>query len=519
MKVLSAEQLRQADRVTVENRAISSNELMERAGTMIFREIHRLLENRRVPIVIFSGVGNNGGDGLVVGRLLLEEGYDVTVYIVNYSDQRSKDFLVNYDRIKGVSNDWPLLLRGEEDLPEISQETLVIDGIFGTGLNRPIPTWVGELISRINDSGAYILSIDIPSGMFTSQVTPEPTYIIRADRTLTIEAPKLVFYLPQTQEYTGHVSIIGIGLDPEFIANLDPEATLVTSAVAREIYRPRKKNSHKGTYGHSLLIGGSFGKIGSIALATRAALRAGSGLVTAFVPGCGYEILQTLVPEAMVLTDPQEAYLSDINYDLNPDAIGFGVGVGTGKETATAFLGLLERSEAPLVIDADGLNILAAHREYLSKIPPQSILTPHPGELRRLLGTNGNDFEALDAAKEFVGKYELNLILKGSHTITITPTGMYINTTGNPGMATAGSGDVLTGILSALLAQKYPPLETALFGVFIHGLAGDIAAGELGQESVMAGDIADRVGRAILYLVKPPEPQPQKDKPTDQPSK
>lgn len=503
MKIFSAKQLKEADQITLEKQAISSTELMERAATLVYEEIHKRLQGAEIPVKIFCGIGNNGGDGLVVGRLLLEQGYDVTIYVVNYSDQRSKDFLVNYDRVKNMTKKWPVLLKSEADFPEIKVGDFIVDAIFGVGLNRPLISWVANLVRHINSSEAFILAIDIPSGLMADQPTEDKNAIIKAGYTITFQSAKLSFFLPETSGFVGELQIVDIGLYKEYLINTVTTAQLIGRQEAKMLYRPRNKFSHKGTYGHALMVGGSYGKMGSICLAATAALKAGAGMVTVFIPGCGYEILQTALPEAMVITDKDEKILTEIDHGMDPTVIGFGVGVGTDEKTVKAFEGLLKENKKPMVVDADGLNILSRNKHLLKILPEGSILTPHPKELQRLIGEWSNDFEKLEKTRDLVKEYGLILVLKGAYTITVAANDMYINTSGNPGMATAGSGDVLTGIVTSMVCQGYSPLIAAIFGVYLHGRAGDLAAEKLSYEGVIAGDIANHTGAAILDLFEP----------------
>lgn len=502
MNIYDVKDLAEADKVTIERQGITSEDLMERAATLVFQEIHSRLKNNPVPVKIFCGIGNNGGDGLVIGRLLLQEGYNVTIYVVNYTNKRSADFLSNYDQFKNISKTWPTLLKGEDGIPEISPSDFVIDAIFGIGLNRPAEGWVAKLIDHINISGAFILAVDMPSGLFSTKVPAKDDSVIKANFTLTFQAPKLVFFLPQAAEFVGDIIVLEIGLDREFLGKVKAAAQLIDKEEARKMYRPRKKFSHKGSYGHSLIIGGSYGKIGSISLTATAALRTGAGMVSIYAPSCGYEILQTVLPEAMVITDVGEKELQDINFDLEPDVICIGMGAGTADVTVKTYKQFLKKRDQPIVIDADGLNMLAKESELLSMLPKKSVLTPHPKELQRLIGEWKDDFDKLNKAKEFSKKYSAILVLKDAHTITIFGEDIYVNNTGNPGMATAGAGDVLAGIITGLISQKYEPLTAAVLGVYLHGKAGDIAAANLSYEGVLAGDISRFMGAAFLDLFK-----------------
>lgn len=500
MKVFSAEQLKQADRRTLEIQGISSDELMERAAGLVFQEIHQRLQGEKTPVKIFCGVGNNGGDGLVIGRLLIEYGYEVTVYIVNYSDNRSQDFLTNYDRIKKVTSAWPVLLNKSSEVPALEPTDLVVDAIFGIGLNRPLVDWVADIVSSINASGSYVLAVDLPSGMYTDGSILEKEAVIRANFTLTFQAAKLVFFLPETGPYIGHWKVLDIGLDREFLDQLPVTVNLVGKQEAKSLYRPREKFSHKGTYGHALLIGGSYGKMGSICLTARATLRSGAGMTTVFIPECGYNIVQNQLPEAMVISDVSQKFISDVRFDLEPTVICFGVGAGKREETSLAFEDLLNKVKDPMVIDADGLNLLAEKPELLASVPPGSVLTPHPRELERLTGSWKDDFDKLEKTRALAEQHQVLVVLKGAHTMIITDKEIFINTTGNPGMATAGSGDVLAGVITGLISQRYSAFEAAVLGVYLHGKAGDIAAGKLSFQGMIAGDITKHLGAAFLEL-------------------
>lgn len=500
MKILTAEQLSEADKITIQKQNISSEQLMERAAGLVFQEIHKRLDGASIPIKIFCGIGNNGGDGLVIARLLIENGYKVKVYIVNYSDKRTDDFLSNYEQLKEITNDWPESIHEEDEFPKISPGDFVIDAIFGIGLNRPIEGWMGSLVKKINKSGAFVLAIDMPSGLFTDRVPGKDAAVVKAAYTLSFQAPKLVFYLPQTMDYAGDVQILDIGLDREFISETRSSMYLIEGKEAEALYKERKKNSHKGDYGNILIAGGSYGKIGSVLLSATAALKSGTGLCTLYVPKCGYQIIQTALPEAMVLTDENEEMLTDFPKEFDADINCFGMGAGKNSKTAAAMKTFLESSNAPVLIDADGLNILSENIELLELIPENSVLTPHPGELKRLIGEWKDDFEKLEKTKEFSKKYKVVLLIKGAHTFVISDDEIYVNSTGNPGMATAGSGDVLSGVITSLIGQKYNPVGAAVLGVYLHGLSGDIAASELGLESVMAGDIARNIGKACMLL-------------------
>ncbi len=508
MKFFTAEQLYAADKFTIEKQQISSNDLMERAAIQIFNWLHLRMQGAQVKIHLFCGIGNNGGDGMALARHLKEHGYNIEVNVVNYSDKRSKDFLINLDRLK-ERKIWPHFMESDAEFPEIGRDDIIVDAIFGIGLNRTPDKWVADLMQNLNNSGAFILAVDIPSGVFMGKPVENQNAVIRANHVLSFQTPKLTFFLPETGIYSNQWEVLDIGLAPEFLLNTEAEFELLGKNEMLAVYIPREKFSHKGTYGHSLIIGGSYGKIGAVSLAAKACLHAGSGLVTAYVPKCGYLPIQTSLPEVMVITDGDENHISSIEYDILPSVIGIGVGLGVEAETRNAFSKFLEKVKSPLVIDADGLNLLAKNKDLLKKLPSRTVLTPHPKELERLIGTWKDDFDKLKKAKVFSKKYDLILVIKGAHTITIYNNKGYINSTGNPGMATAGSGDALTGIITGLIAQGYDTLKAVLFGVYLHGKAGDIAVGHTGYQALTASELIAAIGKAFIDLFEMPDTEEQ----------
>lgn len=508
MKIFSKEQIYEGDKLTAEKQNISSTDLMERAGTQIFNWMHMRMQGAQVPIHIFCGIGNNGGDGLVLARHLILDGYNVNTYVINCSDKRSKDFLINYDRIKNVTKKWPTLLSCKEDFPEIHQDDIIVDAVFGIGLNRPIDDWVKALFLHFRATKAFTLSIDIPSGLHTDKAVIDEDAVVWGGYTLSFASPKLVFFLPETAKYTVQWEVLDIGLDQDYLYNTITEADLIGKHEVLPMYLPRDKFSHKGQFGHALIVGGSYGKIGAVTLASKATLSVGSGLISVYIPKCGYAVLQSSFPEAMVITDKDEEKITSINFDILPTVIGFGVGVGTDTETINAFEDFLKTNKLPLVIDADGINILSKKKALLKLLPLQTVLTPHPKELERLIGTWKNDFDKLKKVKAFSKKYSVIIVIKGANTITVFQDKLYINTTGNPGLATAGSGDVLTGIITGLISQGYSNLSATIFGVYLHGKSADIAVESFGYQSLIASHVIDYLGEAYIDLFKQPE-QPQ----------
>ncbi len=499
MKILSAAQIRRLDAYTIQHEPIASIDLMERASQTFANWFTERFLDEDQPLLIFCGIGNNGGDGLAVARLLYHRFYDSRLYLCKISNKVSPDFQANLDRLPPREAIPVNIIKKKAPFPEIPENAVIIDAIFGSGLNRPVSGYWGRLLAYLNQRPNVKISIDIPSGLFADRHSQETVF--QADYTFSFELPKLAFLFPENQNYVGKWMIGSIGLHPDFIQKTPTPYYYLDQQMAAGLLRSRKKYDHKGTFGHALLLMGSYGKIGAAVLAARACLRAGVGLLSVHAPKCAYEILQISVPEAMISVDKDSRFLSEIP-PLNPyRAIGVGCGLGQKKKVKKALKALLKKANRPLVLDADALNIIAKSPKLKKRIPPGSILTPHPKDFERLFGQSENDFARNELQRQKARELGVVLILKGANTCIASPRGdAYFNSTGNPGMATAGAGDVLSGIITALLAQAYEPLEAALLGVFLHGLAGDLAALEQGYESLLAGDIIDYLGKAFNFL-------------------
>jgi hydroxyethylthiazole kinase-like uncharacterized protein yjeF len=498
MYILSPQQISQVDTATIKINNSTSVDLMEHAASLCFNWLHERLQGEPVKIHVFCGIGNNGGDGLVMARHLFQHGYNVTSYVVNFSDKRSDEFLINYDRLKELG-EWPVVINGENDFPKVEEEDLVIDAIFGNGLTRKPNGFTKKLIQTINSIGVYILAIDAPSGLFSNDPVSDRDSVLNADHILTFEAPKLSFLLPENDPHVATWDVIDIGLDQNVIKGLQPKMQYITKDEITVIYKPRNKWSHKGSFGHSLILGGSYGKIGAVSLATSAALKIGSGRVTAYLPKCGYNILQIAVPEAMVEVD-DEKVLHYYNIKTQASVIGLGPGMGTSEKTSQGFEKFLSDNQLPLVIDADGINLLSKNPSLLNKLPSDTILTPHPKELERLIGHWENDYAKLEKAVQFSTTHRLILVIKGAHTAVVAGDKIHFNSTGNPALATAGSGDVLTGLITGLMAQNYRPVEAAILGVYLHGSTADLAVSNTAHETFNA-TILEYLNAAILEIV------------------
>ena len=490
MKILNIEQVRQADQYTIQYEPITSVDLMERAATQVFRWIlSRCMEKDSVKI--FCGMGNNGGDGLVLARLLFAQGAMPQVYMVRYAENMSHDCEINYQRLLQETEVQVNDIRSEADFPDFGSNEIIVDAMFGSGLNRRIEGIAAELINDLNRQDAIRIAIDIASGLFADSPSPAAA-IFQPDYTLTFQTPKLAFMMPENDPYVGQLEILDIQLHPQYLLEVETNNFLVNKEIIKPIIHRRTKYSHKGTYGHALLIAGSEGKTGAAILGAKSCLRTGVGLLSVKLPKVAWNPLMAAVPEAMILTDDK---LDRFN------AIGIGPGLGMDEDAQRLVRHLIQDAKVPLVMDADALNILSENKTWLAFLPAKTILTPHPKEFERLFGKTSNSFERLALLREMAVKHNIIIVLKGANTAVAMPNGsIFFNNTGNPGMATAGSGDVLTGMVLSLLAQRYSPEEAAVLGVYLHGSAGDIVAKEMGQEALIASDITEHIGKAYSTL-------------------
>jgi len=498
LKILSAKQIKELDQFTIEREPIAPIDLMERAcRAFVDWLVPHFRPDKKIGIV--CGPGNNGGDGLGIARMLKELGYPLKVWIVKGDLKESESFKINFERIQGKINQFEI--SKESDCGLFAGCDILIDAVFGSGLSRPTEGIFAQVISCINQTDAIRVAVDIPSGLFAD--SPSSGEIINAHHTVTFQLPKLAFLFPENHKWVGRWHLAHIGLSKEFIKSVSASNYFVTEKSIKKLIKPRDQFSHKGTYGHALLIAGSYGKMGASVLAAKAALRSGLGLLTVHVPTCGYSIIQTSVPEAMASVDSSENYFSSAPENLNYSSIGIGPGLGTNSEIVIALAKVLKKFRKPIVIDADALNMLSLNQELLHVIPEESILTPHPKEFERFAGSWATDFERLELLRSFSTKLKSVIVLKGAYTSIACPDGnVFFNSTGNPGMAKGGSGDVLTGILTALLAQGYSSQDSALLGVYLHGLAGDLAANELGMNSMTATDLINWISHSFKKLTK-----------------
>jgi hydroxyethylthiazole kinase-like uncharacterized protein yjeF len=499
--LLSPDSLREIDAETIRIQKINSFDLMEKAGTFCAKAILRIIPESK-PVFVFCGSGNNGGDGLVIARILFEKGYEVNVFTLITGKSSTTDFQKNMEIWKSLGK-MENKINSMDDFPELNKNSVVIDAIFGTGITRSLDGVIEELVKFINKNAGFTVAVDLPTGLQVDVSCKEKLEsVIHANVTLSIGLPKLCFLLPENDICVGTVMPIDIGLEQEPISKSQTNNHLVDFHHMQTSLNHRKKSSHKGSFGHALIMAGSYGKAGAGVLSAKACLRSGVGLLTCQIPRVNNEIIQTAVPEAMTIVDEGELAIQTLNKIDNYSAIGIGPGIGQSNETTQVIKGLIHSALIPVVFDADALNILSENKTWLSFLPANSVLTPHPKEFERLFGKTSNDFERLELLRISAIKHNVVIVLKGHHTIIAANNGnCYFNTTGNPGMATGGSGDVLTGVITALIAQGIGRLDACIEGVYLHGLAGDLALEKQSQESMVAGDIIENLGNAFKKIL------------------
>jgi hydroxyethylthiazole kinase-like uncharacterized protein yjeF len=513
MRILNSTQMREADRRTIEDIGIPSLVLMENAGRQAVAAMEAmygdLLEQQ---VAVLCGRGNNGGDGFVVARTLAQRGVDVSVFLIGRVAEVRGDARLNLDILGrlGVSvveiadsQAWEL------HFSEVGDCTLIVDAIFGTGLNTPISGYIESVVADVNASGIPVVAIDLPSGLSADSSDPiGPS--IEAGLTVTLAAPKLPLVLPPAETHAGDIVIADIGIPSEVIEALDgPQVDLSTRASMRELITPRTPDGHKGDYGHVLIVAGSLGKTGAAHLSAIGALRSGAGLVTVATPAACQPILSAMGPEYMTEAlggtadgiDPDEV---DRVIEMARDVLAIGPGLGQAPGTREFIRQLVDRATMPLVIDADGLNAFAGDPEHLAGREGRDvIITPHPGEMARLVGMSTDEVQAsrLEIARNFAIAHHVFVVLKGHRTLIATPDAkVFINPTGNPGMATGGTGDVLTGMIAAWLAQLLDAEAACRIAVYLHGLAGDLAEADEGEVAMTSTDLAGHLGDAMLEL-------------------
>lgn len=501
MKIFPTTSIKQLDAYTIENEPIASIDLMERAARALAGAISERW-GADTPLTVFAGPGNNGGDALAMSRLLALKGYKPEVYLFNTKGSLSPDCEANKKRLADVPGVDFHEVTTQFVPPVLTADHVVVDGLFGSGLNKALSGGFAAVVKYINASQAKVVAIDIPSGLMGEDNTYNvSTNIVRANLTLSLQLPKLAFLFAENEPYVGEWQLLDIGLSEDAMEEMETDYYLLENEDMPYLLKPRAKFAHKGNFGRALLIAGSQGMAGASVLAARACLRSGVGLLTVHVPFCNNFIVQTSVPEAMTELDVSDTCFASPADTDDYQAVGVGPGLGQAEETEAALLEQIDTCQTPMVLDADALNLLGEKRSHLGRLPKGSILTPHPKELERLVGKCQNSYERLTKARELARTAGVHIVLKGAYSAIITPKGKcYFNITGNPGMATAGSGDVLTGILLALLAQGYDAETAACLGTYVHGLAGDIACKKHGAIGMTSGDVVNSLPLAWKML-------------------
>lgn len=500
MKIISAQQIKKADEYTIFNEPISSLGLMERAASSFTENLIDYFPDKDVSFSIFCGIGNNGGDGLVIYRLLKKLGYAANCYVIEFSENKSPDFQNNIEQLNSLNFPFQRISKWNEKELELNE--IIIDAVLGVGTDRPAQGVIADYIHFFNNESHFTISVDSPTGLFSDEPNSIEDAIFNADLVFTFEQPKLGFFIPPNENYIGALEVISIGLSQEFIDSLPSNYFVITDELIHEIKKPINKDSHKGSLGHLAIIAGQRGMMGAAILSSQASMRSGLGKCTVFSPNVGRDVLQMTNPEVLVNDQYGKDHIQICPDNLTQfDALAIGPGMGMHSETEKALEELFLKEELPpMILDADPLNCIAKNG-WLDLLKKNTIITPHPGEFARLFGKTNNRLEAIKTQKENAEKYGIIIILKGHHTTVCLPDGrVFINNTGNPGLATAGSGDVLTGVIGSLLAQGYSPQNAALMGVYLHGLSGDLASEKQALESIIASDIIAHLSKSLTLI-------------------
>ncbi len=503
MKLFFSDQIKQLDAKTIEYEPISSTDLMERAACACY-DVIMCNYSDSSSFTIFAGTGNNGGDALVIARKLVEAGKIVKVFVIKYSEHLSEDFKINYIRLEELNVDITELTGFDCKELVVGKNSVIIDGIFGSGLTRPVTGWLADIIDLINMSELTVISIDAPSGLFgednKSVLNNSKARVVNADLVLALEQPSLSLMFAENYDFVSKFTIVPIGLSNKAKAEIDTDYQMITNEYVKELLKVRSPYSHKGTFGNVLVVAGKYGMMGAATLCAKSAYRAGSGLVTLHVPAKCVDIAQVTVPEAIMCIDESDYIFTGITDIERFSAIAVGPGLGCKPNTIKGVIELLKCNKK-IVIDADALNILSEEENWEAIIPESAILTPHPKELERLFGTFTDSYSRVVYLKKWCKDRRVAIVIKGAYTTVIDNNGkVYINTTGNSGMASGGSGDVLSGIIVSLLGQNYSVSEAACIGVYIHGLSADIALNVQSEESMIASDIIENIGSAFKYM-------------------
>lgn len=513
MYLVTAQEMRELDRLTIEEYGTPGHVLMERAGAGATDALlHTFPQARETAVLVFAGKGNNGGDGFVMARLLKKQGVKCEVILAAPKKEITGDALRNlnaFAKVHGKITEITDSAQLDVVQNKLRRSGLIVDALLGTGLNAPVRGLIASLIELINMSGLPVMAVDIPSGLDADRGEPLGT-AVQAELTVTFGYPKRGQVGEPGASYVGQLAVVDIGIAAEAIAMVRPRVELLTAEEVGLLVRSRRHAAHKGDFGHLLVLAGARGKSGAALLCGGSALRVGTGLVTLGGPSSLNAVFSSVLIEAMTIPLPE---LPDGSFCLDENAmsqavqgktaIAYGPGVGVSADTIGLTRWLLRQSKVPMVIDADGLNCVATDVDMLRNAQSPLVLTPHPGEMARLLKATNAEIQAhrLDVARSFATEHKCHLVLKGANTVIAAPDGRaWINSSGNPGMASGGMGDVLTGIIGGLLAQGYPPEEACCLGVFLHGYAGDMATEEKGEAGILARDLIERLPSGLRAL-------------------
>jgi hydroxyethylthiazole kinase-like uncharacterized protein yjeF len=499
LPLLTAPQIREADAYTIAHQPVTSINLMERAAQAFVDCFTGHYPDKKLSITIYCGTGNNGGDGLAIARILNDLNYKtLQVKVARFSDKISDDFNVNLKRLLQTGISLSDIKPGEEYAAENS--TIIIDALLGSGLNKPLSGDYKKLTGYLNGLKKTVVAVDVPTGFFTDGEIKEDAVVLKAELVITFQQPKINFLLPESAASIQNWEIAGIGIDEGFVQSLNSPYQFIEEKDIRQLLKPRHRFSNKGTYGHALIVAGQDKTMGAALLCSSAAAYAGAGLTTACVPESGLTALNTYLPELMAIIRKGNV-LPDMEWNQFT-AIGIGPGLGKDKNALDLLRHILNNYHKPLVIDADALNLLSANDDLWQKIPEGSILTPHMKEFDRLFGDHSNWWQRLQTCIKKANKYKVYIVLKNDYTITAAPGGnIYFNSTSNPAMATGGMGDILTGIITSLLAQKYSPLDACLAGIYIHGKAGDELALPSRMNVMLPGKLAEHLPVIMAKLM------------------
>jgi hydroxyethylthiazole kinase-like uncharacterized protein yjeF len=502
MQILNREEIKFADEYTIQHEPILSIDLMERAARACVMQIMKRVDDS-TPVFVLCGKGNNGGDGFAITRMLLERSYNCTAVLVNHTSDFSADCKINFDRLKETHPDSIYEVNSEKDLESTRFTSLgvLIDALIGTGLNKPVSGLLKEVIEFANKNFTQIISIDCPSGLYIDKANDPDDRVIHSTLTLTFQYPKLSFLMSQNKWAVPQFEVLNIGLHPHLEHLIKARTFLLSGNTIKPLLRSRANFSHKGDFGHALLIAGNNSMRGAVSITAMACLKSGAGLLTVHSVDSALTALMHHLPEAMCSVDPNSEFICELPDLTKYNVVAFGPGIGTEQETQDVLKKLLNYNASSLVIDADGLNILSQNKTWISFLPPETIVTPHPKEFDRLTEKHEHDMDRCHTALQFAIKHKIIVVLKGTYTCICMPDGShYFNSSGNSGLAKGGSGDALTGIITGLLARGYRAPQAALIGVYIHGFAADLAIKKSSKESLLATDVVNKLGRAFQKL-------------------